>query len=232
MPLTTPQCEYEPKVGGWPAGAPVPYAHLAATLDVVSATRSRLAKENALTNAMRAVLARAPSAADVEAFCYLLSPAKDAQTGGHRLCPDWHESSRPLGLTHGAISGAVVEATGASRAQLSAAYQRLRDSGDAALAIREGGGRQSLLLKPPPLGVLGVHRALRSLGSVSGTGAEKAKCSKLAAVLRASVGTELKWLVRTCVPHMSCGVSLEASVLPALAAAALSHAHAACGRTR
>lgn len=33
--------------------------------------------------------------------------------------------------------------------------------------------------------------------------------------------SELKWLVRTFIPHMSCGISLEASVLPALAVASV-----------
>ena len=35
------------------------------------------------------------------------------------------------------------------------------------------------------------------------------------------VGTELKWLVRTFLPHMAAGISLEASVLPALGSAKL-----------
>ena len=175
---------------------------------------------------MRAMLSRGATAADIEAVCYLLSPSKDAQSGGHRLRPDWAPDNKPLGLTHGSINTAVLEATGASRSQLSAAYSRLRDSGDAALEVREGsnGGRQMLLIKPARLNAAGVHKTLLSLCTMSGTGVEKQKATKLAGLLRASVGTELKWLVRSFVPHMSCGISLEASVLPALASAALIHA--------
>ena len=227
--LTAELAAYAPCATGWAAGAAVPYAHVAAALDAVSATRSRLIKEKVLTNTFRSALAHGASALELEALCYLLSPSKDAQTGGHRLRPDWSLEARPLGLSHGAITGAVLEATGASRGQLSAAYGRLRDSGDAALAVRDGasgGGRQTLLLRPPPLTASGVLKTLRGLGNLSGQGVEKAKTTKLAGLLRASRGTELKWLVRTFVPHMQCGISLEASVLPALAAAALIHAHA------
>jgi hypothetical protein len=97
--LSLPLAQYQPFRAGWQPGTPVPYAHVAAALDAVSATRSRLAKELALTNAMRAPLALGACAADLEALCYLLSPAKDAQSGGHRLRPDWstdrHVPSQP-----------------------------------------------------------------------------------------------------------------------------------------
>ena len=225
--LGLPLAQYVPSLAGWHRFTPVPYAHVAAALDAVSATRSRLTKELVLTNAMRAPLTLGATPADIEALCYLLSPAKDAQSGGHRLRPDWSADARPLGITHGALTAAILEATGANRAQLSAAYAKLRDSGDAALALRDGstGGRQLLLVKPAPLSVAGVHRTLLQLSTMSGSGVEKTKSAKLSALLRAARGTEIKWLVRTCVPHMACGISLEASVLPALASGALVHVH-------
>ena len=48
-----------------------------------------------------ACLALDASPGCLEACCYLLSPAKDAQSGGHRLRPDWSTDARPLGLSHG-----------------------------------------------------------------------------------------------------------------------------------
>ncbi|OLP83677.1 DNA ligase [Symbiodinium microadriaticum] len=60
-----------------------------------------------------------------------------------------------------------------------------------------------------------VRRTLLSLADLQGTGIEKAKTTRLVGLLRAAEGTELKWLVRTFMPHMA-GVSLESSVLPAL----------------
>ena len=130
-----------------------------------------------LTNAWRSALAARASAPELTALAYLLAPVKDAQSGGHRLAPDWHiadskplvrggasilgplgaphtprlalptltqrlRRSRPLspqGLSHGALTGAILDATGASRAQYSKAFGRTRDAGDAALEVLTGG---------------------------------------------------------------------------------------------
>ena len=218
--LTLPLVQYGPLRAGWRPGAPVPYSHVAAALEAVEATRSRLAKELILTNAFRAALALQASAECHEAMCYLLAPTKDAQTGGHRIRPDWSPDSAPLGLTSTAIRNAVLETSGASRAQFSAAYKKSGDSGSAALSLRECGGRQTLLLQPQPLTAAGVLKTLRALPSLSGTGAESRKSQRLASLLRAARGVETKWLVRTFLPHMSAGISLEASVLTAMGGAA------------
>ena len=217
--LALPLAEYTPSAAGWKHGGAVPYAHVAATLDALADTRSRLAKERILTNAFRACLALQTPPAELEAVCYLLAPMKDPQSGGHRICPSWSAASAPLGITSAAITAAVVEATGTSKAQLSAAYRRLRDLGDAALAVKEGEGRgrQTLLRAPPPLTAGHVHATLLGLARLSGTGVEGRRAARMAALLRAGSGREVRWLVRTFIPHMSgVGISLEASVLPAL----------------
>ena len=226
--IALPLAQYEPTQAHWQRGGAVPYALCAAALDAVSCTRSRLAKELALTNTFRSLLAMAASAEEIEAVCYLLAPTKDAQAGGHRLRPDWE--SKPLGLSHGTITSAILEATGASRAQLTAAYNQSRDSGSAALSLR-GGGRQQLLRPPPPLSALGVLRSLRGLAEMGGAGVEKRKARLLTGLLRAAVGSELKWLVRTFQPHMQCGISLEATVLPALGGAVAIQEAAEAART-
>ena len=144
---------------------------------------------------------------------------KDPQQGGHRLRPEWADG-RPLGLTHRSIVDAILEATGAARAEWSRVHGRLRDSGAAALALRDaGGGRQRLLVQPAPLSAAGVRASLLSLAELTGAGAERRKSEKLAACFRAARGVEIKWLVRTALPHVAVGISLEASVLPALGAA-------------
>ncbi|EOD10715.1 putative DNA ligase [Emiliania huxleyi CCMP1516] len=184
---------YSPGAAGWPSAAPVPYSHIAAALDAVSATRSRLTKELVLTNFFRACLALDASPGCLEACCYLLSPAKDAQSGGHRLRPDWSTDARPLGLSHGAITSAILEATNAPRAEYSAAYAKLRDSGDAALAVRDGhagSGRQTFLKRP----ARGILEKLRGLATLGGAGVEKAKATRLSHMLRAAAGSEIKWL--------------------------------------
>ena len=90
--------EYNAAMPCWSGGA-VPYAHLAAALDALEATRSRLAKELVLTNVFRAMLTMKAAPAEIAAACYLLAPAKDAQAGGHRLKPEWHAASGALGIS-------------------------------------------------------------------------------------------------------------------------------------
>eukprot|EP00965_Chrysotila_dentata_P150494 4971217-Pleurochrysis_carterae.AAC.1 len=73
--------DYDPSAPCWRrAGGPLPYAHVATTLDALERTRSRLLKSTILTNAFRAALALRAPPADVIAAAYLLAPAKDAQT--------------------------------------------------------------------------------------------------------------------------------------------------------
>ncbi|CAE8703731.1 unnamed protein product, partial [Polarella glacialis] len=175
--------------------------------------------ETILTNAFRSMLARAAQASELEAACYLFAPAKDAQSGGHRMRPDWAEGGRPLSISRGSISSALLEATGASRAEMNRMYNQLHEIGEVALALRERGGRQRLLRLPAPLTAGSVHRTLLGLADLSGSGVEKTKTQRLLGLLRAAEGSELKWLVRTFLPHMAAGISLEASVLPALGAA-------------
>ncbi|CAE7702361.1 LIG6 [Symbiodinium sp. CCMP2456] len=213
-------------------GAPVPYRHLAAALDALEATRSRLSKDTILTNSFRVMLAMAAPAEEVESACYLFAPAKDAQAGGHRLRPDWVEGGRPLSIPHKSITASLLEATGASKADMNRLYQELHDSGQVALALRERGGKQRLLRAPQPLTAGAVRRTLLSLADLQGTGVEKAKTTRLVGLLRAAEGTELKWLVRTFMPHMAAGVSLESSVLPALGAAAAMAAGATADAVR
>jgi hypothetical protein len=52
----------------------VPYADVARVLDAIAATRSRLAKDAALVDAFRAMLARGARSGEVAAACYLLAP--------------------------------------------------------------------------------------------------------------------------------------------------------------
>lgn len=140
-------CEaFRPKPG---ASKVVPYGWVAAALDALEATKSRLKKETILTNAFRSMMASCLCVEELEAACYLIAPCKDAQQGGHRLQPDW--CGKALSIPHKAIAQALLEATGASQAEMKRLAQELRDMGDVALALRDAGGRQRLLKKPQPL---------------------------------------------------------------------------------
>lgn len=231
---------WQPQIGlaAREGGASVPYLHLARSLDALEATRSRLDKERILTNAFRTVLAMGTGQAEVEATAYLFAPAKDTQSGGHRLRPEWSAGARPLGLSRASLTGAICEAVGGTPSRLSQINHSLRDTGAAAVELRDGGGgatrqqRLGFARSPPPLTAGHVRQKLLSLADISGEGAEARKTAVLAGLLRAAPpgadgASELKWLVRTCVPHMSAGISLAGSVLPALAAAVAIEVHAA-----
>lgn len=69
---------------------------------------ARILKKNILINTFRVMLANRAAHREVEASCYLLSPSKDSQQGGHRLRPDW-EAGKPLSISHGVITSAVME---------------------------------------------------------------------------------------------------------------------------
>ncbi|KAJ8613692.1 hypothetical protein CTAYLR_003166 [Chrysophaeum taylorii] len=187
------------------------YEIVSRALDAASQTRSRLAKENILTNAFRWV----SSASDAEAVCYLLAPVRDAQAGGHRLREDYEHAA--LGLSRRVVERALLDATGASAAGLEAARRRVGGEwGDAAVAVA---GSQRSLGRLGRLSCVGVRSELLALGEVAGSGADEVKRRKLALLFRRAKGTELKWLLKTAHAHMSCGISLEASVLPAFAKA-------------
>ena len=109
----------------------------ASSRDAVSATRSRLAKENALTNALRwGLAAPTTSAQDLAALCYLLAPTRDSQGGGHRLEPDWQHVA--LGLPSKAIADGCAAGAGASPDALKAAARRTGGLADAVVALRAG----------------------------------------------------------------------------------------------
>ena len=65
---------------------------MAFALEALSKTRSRLQKEAILVNMFRSMLSLRASPDDVAAACYLCSPEKDSQSGGHRLRPDYDPS--------------------------------------------------------------------------------------------------------------------------------------------
>ncbi|KAH8078098.1 DNA ligase [Aureococcus anophagefferens] len=209
------------------------YGVVARCLDAVSATRSRLAKDRALTNALRWAAA-AGGADDLAACCYLLAPTKDAQTGGHRLRPDY-AAGPPLGLSRHAVVEAAAAAA-APPAALAAARKAHGSLGDAVVALRDAPSAAAKFFKkaapsparppPPAAAAVDVLEALKALGEPSGPGSERAKTDGMARLVRASRGTEAKWLLRTFVPHMESGISLEAAVVPALAKACLIRA---CG---
>lgn len=208
------------------------YVVVSDALDSVSSTRSRLAKDRALSKAFGRL--RGCGVEEIEATCYLMAPVRDSQGGGHRLQPD--HLHRPLNLSYRVIEKALLDSIGASAATLRATANRHDgDWGDAAVALAVGRknwfapsrGKSSAAARVDDdvqddasvLTCVGVRNRLLELGSVSGEGSDEKKRRGLVTLFRKARGNELKWLVRTCFAHMSTGISLEATVLPAVASA-------------
>ena len=94
------------------------------------------------------------------------------------------------------------------------------------MALRGGGSggkAQWLLAQSAPLTVAGVHAALLKAAKMGGTRVVDAKRSHLAGLVHATRGLKGRWLVRALQAHYGAGVSLKASVLPALEVAVLWH---------
>jgi hypothetical protein len=111
------------------------------------ATSKRLEKDLILVNFFRTVLRWKCASGEVSSACYLFAPHKDSQTGGHRLRPDFLDDNEALGIGWRTISDAVLEATGATKKQYRQHLDALRDAGEAALALRDGGGGQFCLVR-------------------------------------------------------------------------------------
>jgi len=198
------------------------YRVIASTLSAVSSTRSRLSKERALVNAFSWLNSAQCEAEEFEATAYLLAPVKDSQTGGHRLQPDFISPEGGLGLGwRSVIEQAILDATGCSRSELTNARKKASDSAEAAAMLlkRLGTRRWCFGGKPRTLTVTEVRDNLLKLGLMNGPGANSRKSKLLTSLFGRATPNEMAWLIRTCNAHMSCGISLEASVIPALAQA-------------
>jgi ATP-dependent DNA ligase I len=214
--LSLPSAQFDPAVHAcWRAGQPAPYAHLASTCAALCSTKSRLAIAQMLTNSFRALVRLSPQ--DVlPSLCLLtgnVTPASPQDTASELHCGG------------AAVSAAIREATGASAAQLSAAYHASGDLGDAAAQLKCS---QRLLKPPPPLTVADLLSQLHSLAAAGGgTGAALRRKVILVALLRATRGVEEpRFLVRSVLGAMRIGAS-RLTVLASLSAAvAIEEAHA------
>ena len=101
----------------WPPNAPVPYSFLAHALATLSATRSRIAKLDTLTNALRTICRQHPES--LLPALYLLS---------NSLSPSY--SPIELGLGPSIISKALQHVSGLSSAALKRLYNATGDPGE------------------------------------------------------------------------------------------------------
>ena len=126
-PLNVDPPAYDPDsaaaAAAWPSDAPVPYAFLAHALSTLSGTRSRIAKLNTLTNALRTICRQHPDS--LLPALYLLS---------NSLSPPY--SPVELGLGPSIISKAIQHVSGLSSAALKRLYNATGDPGEPARPAR------------------------------------------------------------------------------------------------
>ncbi|KAI1794145.1 ATP-dependent DNA ligase [Ganoderma leucocontextum] len=188
-PLNVDPPSYNLTCAIWAANTPVPYSFLAHTLATLSGTRSRIAKLDTLTNALRSISRQHPPS--LLPALYLLS---------NSLSPPY--SPIELGLGPSIISKAIQHVSGLSSAALKRLYNATGDPGDVAF---EAKSNVRTLIPHPPLLVTGVYSSLLKIANAKGSGAAKTKQAIVEKLLVSAQGEETRFLVRTLCQNLRVG---------------------------
>ncbi|KAI0775738.1 ATP-dependent DNA ligase [Trametes elegans] len=210
-PLDVDSPSYDLECTAWPPGTPVPYSFLAHTLATLSGTRSRIAKLDTLTNALRTICRQNPPS--LLPALYLLS---------NNLSPPY--SPIELGLGPSIISKAIQHVSGLSSAALKRLYNATGDPGDVAF---EAKSNVRTLVPHPPLLIPGVYDALMKIAGAKGAGAAKTKQAVVEKLLVAARGEETRFLVRTLCQNLRVG-AVRTSLAALARAAVLTPPPAVC----
>jgi len=164
----------------------------------------------ASNNEKRDVLADAFAAADPELLDRLVTLARG------RLGPAY---DRPeLGVSSSLTLDAVLQATGASEADVRERWKETGDLGDAAAWAAEHGGQQTLF--STTLTVERVHETLLDIATYEGAGSRDRKVDALAGLVADADPDEARYVVRTALGHLRVGVG-EGTIRDAIAVAFL-----------
>ena len=186
----------------WPTSAPAPYSFLAHVLCALSATRSRIAILNILTNALRVIARYHPPS--LLPSLYLLS---------NSLAPPYVPVE--LGLGPSIISKAIQHVSGVTPAALKRLYLQTGDPGDVAFLAKCS---VRTLVPHASLSIQGVHNTLLRIANVKGKGAIAQKQAMVEKLLVAAKGEETRYLARTFSQHIRVG-AVRTTILAALARA-------------
>jgi DNA ligase-1 len=186
----------------WPSHTQAPYSFLVHALCALSATRSRIAILNILTNALQTLARYHPPS--LLPSLYLLS---------NSLAPSYVPVE--LGLGPSIISKAIQHVSGITPAALKRLYNQTGDPGDVAFLAKCS---VRTLVPHAPLSIQGVYNTLLCIAHVKGKGAVTQKQSMVEKLLVAAKGEEIRYLVRTLSQHIRVG-AVRTTVLAALARA-------------
>ncbi|CAL1707613.1 unnamed protein product [Somion occarium] len=193
---------FDPGSLDWSPNSPIPYSFLAHTLSTLSATKSRIAILNILTNCLRCISRYHPPS--LLPALYLLS---------NSLSPPY--SPLELGLGYSIILKAIQQLSGLTSAALKRLYTVTGDPGDLAY---EAKSNVRTLIPHPPLLITGVYESLLKIAFSRGQGAAKQKQAVVEKLLVAARGEEIRYLVRTLAQNLRVG-AVRTSMLTALARA-------------
>lgn len=186
----------------WRVADAVPYAFLTEALSQLTATKSRIAITNILTNTLRAILKfHSPSLLPA---LYLLS---------NTLSPPY--SPIELGIGGSTLNKAIQHVSGLTPAAIKRLWNSSGDPGDVAF---EAKSNVRTLVPHPPLLVAGVYDALLKIAAARGQGAARQKQTVVERLLVAAKGEEIRFLARTLSMNLRVG-AVRTTLLTALARA-------------
>lgn len=224
---TTLQSKAKDPYPDWKPGAPVPYAALCTTFSLIEMTTKRLVIAAHCSLFLRQVLRLTPG--DLLPTILLMI---------NKLAADY--AGIELGIGESLIMKAIGETTGRALAVIK---QDQKEIGDLGLVAVKSKSKQPTMFKPKPLTVLGVHKALIDIATVSGNGAQGRKVDGIKKLLSSADGhmtgkvdihedkggpSEAKFIVRFLEGKLRLGLA-EKTVLVSLAQAVVCHETEATG---
>lgn len=208
----------------WQPGESVPYAALCTTFSLIENTTKRLEIMAHCTLFLRQVLRLTPQ--DMQPTVMLMLGKLAADYAGIEL-----------GIGESLIMKAISETTGRSLAVIKADQQEI---GDLGLVAAKSRSNQTMMMKPKPLTVRGVHNGLLTIATIEGQGSQGRKVGDIRKLLSSADGhlagkknavditkdkggpSESKYIVRTLEGKMRLGLA-DKTVLVALAHAMVWH---------
>ncbi|KAK6348161.1 hypothetical protein TWF718_005974 [Orbilia javanica] len=190
----------------WKQGAPVPYAALCKTFELIDQTRKRLEITAHTSLFLQQVLRLSPK--ELVTVVHLML---------NRLAADY--MGIELGIGESLIMKAISESTGRSMDKLKSMQTEV---GDLGLLAYQSRNAQPTLFKPLPLTVEKIFQGLYKVATTKGDGAMTNKVGEIKKLLAACQGEEAKFLVRGLEGKLRLGLA-DATVLQATAQAIITH---------
>ncbi|XP_074105961.1 DNA ligase 1 isoform X2 [Cotesia typhae] len=186
----------------WKKGEKTPYRALAATLEIIEKTSSRLKIVEILSNYFRSVIVITPE--DLLASVYLCL---------NQLAPAYEGVE--LGIAETTLIKAIAQCTGRTPAQIKADAQ---EAGDLGIVAEGSRSNQRVMFQPAALTVGNVFTKLKEIAQSTGNASVSKKVDRIQNLFVACRFSEARYLIRSLAGKLRIGLA-EQSVLQALALA-------------